>query len=141
MIIAKNLEWTREYIESVAHLLPHLKQLKKINSRKANKKQIQRVNALCTQYFDRKHFRITLYITATTIAKIKPLNISIVQYSTIDILMTLAHELAHIEKWEHTPDHKSLECSIALVFMAKLKSTGYTSEEDEAKLVNGFRIS
>lgn len=141
MIIAKELEWMRDYIESVRHLLPHLKGLKRLNSKKANKKFIQRCHGVCTKYSDKKHFKITLYTSAMGIVTIKPLDISIMQYSKLEILMTLAHELAHLEYWDHSPDHKSLECSIALIFMSKLKSEGYVSEEHEAKLVNGFRIS
>ena len=141
MIIAKELEWTREYIESVTHLLPHLKNLKRINTRKASKKFIQWCHGVCTKYYNGKNFRITLYTNAMSIKKIKPLNINIVQYSKMEMLMTLAHELAHLEHWNHTPDHKSLECTIGLVFMAKLKAEGYVSEEEEAKLVNGFKIS
>jgi hypothetical protein len=125
MLIVKELEWTREYIEAVSHLLPRIKQLKKISSRRGSKEHWQHFHGLIT-YFDKKSFRITLYITyhETLSDKIK-------NYSTLDILQYLAHELAHLEHWDHTPQHKQLECVMMVIFMTHLASKGYVSEEDE----------
>lgn len=139
MIIAKELEWTRKYIEAVRHLLPKNKKLKRISIKKANKKYVQRVLGVCNMYNDQS-YRITLYTSGAYVATIKPLTIHLIQCSTLDILKTLAHELAHLEHWEHTPDHESLTCSIVLVFMAMLKTEGYISEENESKIIKGWRI-
>lgn len=129
MKISKSLEWTRAYIESVAHLLPRIKQLKKISSRRGSKEYFQHFHGLIT-YFDKKSFRITLYITYH-----ETLKDVIVNYSTIDILQYLAHELAHLEHWDHTTSHKQLECILLGIFMTKLQQDGYISEEEEN--VNG----
>lgn len=127
MIIVKELEWMRGYVESVSHLLPKIKQLKKISSRRGSREYWQHFHGLIT-YFDKKSFRITLYITyhETLSDKIK-------NYSTIDILQYLAHELSHLEHWDHTPQHKYLENIIMGIFMTKLASEGYVSEEEEEK--------
>lgn len=127
MVIVKELEWMRGYIESVSHLLPKLKQLKKISSMKGNKERWQHCHGLIT-YFDKKSFRITLYTSyhAQFTDRILP-------YSTIDLLQYLAHELAHLEHWDHTPDHKQLECIVLTLFMTRLKQAGYVSEEEEMK--------
>lgn len=127
MKITKELEWVRPYIESVTHLLPKLKQLKKISSRRGSKEYWQHVDGIIT-YFDKKFFRITLYVTYhdTYSDKIK-------NYSTIEILQCLAHELAHLEQWYHTPQHKQLECILLSIFMTKLSEDKYISEEDESK--------
>lgn len=127
MIIVKELEWMREYTESVAHLLPKLKQLKKISSKRGNKEHWQHCHGLIT-YFDKKSFRITLYTTYHSMIedKIKP-------YSTLDLLQYLAHELAHLEHWEHTTGHKQLECILMSIFMTRLQQAGYISEEAEMK--------
>lgn len=127
MIIVKKLEWMRDYVESVAHLLPKIKQLKKISSKTGNKERYQHCHGLIT-YFDKKSFRITLYVTFHDILLDK-----IVEYSTIDLLQYLAHELAHLEHWDHTPSHKQLECIIMGIFMTKLAQEGYISEEEEYK--------
>lgn len=127
MIIVKELEWVRPYIESVSHLLPHLKQLRKISSKRGNKERWQHCHGLIT-YFDKKSFRITLYMDYHEFYtdKIKP-------YSTIDLLQYLAHELSHLEHWDHTPQHKQLECIILSMFMSRLSAEGYVSEEEEMK--------
>jgi hypothetical protein len=127
VIIVKELEWTREYIEAVSHLIPKIRQLKKISSRKGSKEFWQHFHGLIT-YFDKKSFRITLYTTYH-----EPLSDKIKNYSTIDILQYLAHELAHLEHWDHTPQHKYLETIIMSVFMVRLTSEGYVSEEYEYK--------
>jgi hypothetical protein len=127
VIIVKELEWTRGYIEAVSHLLPRIKQLKKISSRRGSREYWQHFHGIIT-YFDKKSFRITLYITyhETLSDKIK-------NYSTIDILQYLAHELSHLEHWDHTPQHKQLESIIMGIFMTHLSADGYVSEEDEEK--------
>lgn len=127
MKIVKELEWVRDYIDVVSHLIPKINQLKKISLKKANKDYWQHVHGLIT-YFDKKSFRITLYVTYHDIRNDKIRN-----YTTIDILHYLAHELAHLEHWDHTTQHKQLECVIMGIFMTKLQQEGYVSEEDEYK--------
>lgn len=141
MIIAKELEWVREYIKTVGHLLPHLKQLKRISSRKANKDKIMRCHGSCTKYYDTVHYRITLYVNYSSVDSYNPLTVVIRPYSKIDTLRFLAHELSHLEHWEHTPDRMYLECSILSIFMTKLKAEGYISEEDESTKVKGIQIT
>lgn len=125
MIIVKKLEWMRDYVELVAHLLPKIKQLKKISSKTGNKERYQHCHGLIT-YFDKKSFRITLYVTYHDVIADK-----IIEYSTIDLLEYLAHELAHLEHWDHTTSHKQLQCVILGIFMTKLTQDGYISEEEE----------
>lgn len=115
----------RDYIDNVTHLLPKLKQLKKISSKKGNKERWQHCHGLIT-YFDKKSFRITLYLTYHDMPTDKIKN-----YSTIDLLQYLAHELAHLEHWDHTPQHKQLECILMGIFMTRLVNDGYISEEVE----------
>lgn len=127
MIIVKELEWMREYIDSVSNLLPNIKSLRKISLKTGNKEKWQHCHGLIT-YYDKKHYRMTLYTTYHDMItdKIKP-------YSTIDLLSYLAHELAHLIWWDHCPNHKILECIILQSFMIKLKESGYISEEEELK--------
>jgi hypothetical protein len=51
----------------------------------------------------------------------------------MDLLRYLAHELAHLEHWNHTTGHTQLECIVLSIFMTKLAQEGYISEEDEDK--------
>lgn len=135
MIITKKLEWMREYISSVSHLLPHIKHLRKISSKTGNRDRSQHCHGLIT-YYDKKSFRITLYTSFHDVAADKIRN-----YSTIDLLTYLAHELSHLEHWDHTPKHKYLESIILGVFMVKLDSDGYESEEAEEKSGKFFKES
>ena len=56
-----------------------------------------------------------------------------VLHSKIDMLKLLAHELAHLEDWNHTPKHEALCSKITISFMRMLKLEGYESEEVELK--------
>lgn len=127
MMIVKDLEWTRDYIESVAHILPNLKYLKRISSKRGNKERWRHCHGIIN-YHDQRHYRISIYLSYHDLYsdKIKP-------YSTIDTLTCLAHELAHLRHWTHSPEHKMLECFILNIFMVKLRESGYVSEEEEMK--------
>lgn len=127
MVITKDLEWTREYIQSVDHLLPKLKSVRRVSSRYGHKDRWKHCHGLIT-YWDKKHYRITIYLTYHDLYSDK-----IKHYSMIDTLICLAHELAHLVHWEHTPEHKLLECVILQIFMVRLRESGYTSEEEELK--------
>lgn len=124
---SKDLAWMEEYIKTVNHLLPKLKQLKKISSRRGNKERWQHSHGLIT-YYSSKSFRISLYVTYHDMISDKIKN-----YSTVDLLCYLAHELSHLEHWDHTPAHKQLEAIITGIFMTKLSQDGYISEEYEEK--------
>jgi hypothetical protein len=125
--IVKEYEWMRDYIDSIKHLLPNIKRLKKISLKKGNKERWQHCHGLIT-YMDGNSYRITLYRNYHDLPSDK-----IKAYSTIDLLQYLAHELAHLEHWDHTPDHKQLECILMQIFMTKLKQDFYVSEEEESK--------
>jgi hypothetical protein len=127
MIIVKKLEWFRPYIKSIEHLVPKIKKLKRISAKSGDKYRWQHAHGIIS-YFNDKSFRMTFYTTYhnMVIDKIQP-------YSTIDLLQYLAHELAHLEHWEHTTSHKHLEVTIMSIFMTRLAQDGYISEEDEEK--------
>ena len=56
-------------------------------------------------------------------------------YTLIELLCTLAHELAHIKHWQHTPHHKMLENHLTTLFMQKLDKEGYICEEKDKEWV------
>jgi hypothetical protein len=127
MIITKQLEWMRDYIDDVTYLVPRVKYVKRLSSKRGSLDRKQHVQAVI-HYVDKKHYRISLYVTykPRTQDKIK-------KYTTIELLHNLAHELAHLETFEHTPSRMRLECEIMKVFMARLQREGYVSEEHEEK--------
>lgn len=132
LFISKELEWTREYISLVLHLIPKFKHLKRLVHTRANKKQIQRCHGQITRYSNDKDYKICLYLSYQDVERYEPLTMKIKRYSSIDILSYLAHELSHIEHWEHTAQHKQLEATMTSIFMTHLINNGYESEEAES---------
>lgn len=125
MIISKDLQWLEEYIEASSHLIPNLSTLKRVTSIHGRPD----TDSLCSGQlwkYKNGHHRMSLYLNYYSNGKK-------VYISTIDLLSTLAHELSHLQYFLHTPDHKTLEAMLTIIFMGKLKSTGYISDEHEKK--------
>jgi hypothetical protein len=127
MVITKKLEWMRDYINEVEHLVPKVKYLRRITAKQCTPDQKQHIHGMFT-YADNKHYRITLYVTRKERNTHK-----IIPYTAIEMLHNLAHELSHILTLEHTPERMKLECVIMTQFMNKLSREGYISEEVEQK--------
>lgn len=132
--LSKNLEWFRPYIDKVGHLVP-IEGLEKIISIKPRKNQIKKHHAQLVEVKENGKVRryISLNLYSWRLASINPTERKILTFSKVDLLEYLAHELAHLVDWNHTPEHKTLEAKIKIVFMKHLKSTGYISEEHELK--------
>lgn len=143
MIFSKNLMWLQEYINLVKPILPELKKLKRISSKtpRKNLKENQLCHGIITKYYNGFDHRITLYTKFIQMSLVKEDKVDIVikPYSTIDTLCFLAHELAHLRFWEHTPEHKLLEANIVNIFMVNLSKSGYVSEEDEESYYKNCR--
>lgn len=123
MKISKELIWLDEYIETIGTLIPNISQLKRVIAIYGSKNKSRTCQAQIWKYKNGT-YRISLYVTFYKGEKKDC-------YSTIDLLCNLAHELSHMVFWEHSPDHKILECMIINLFMGKLKSFGYINEETE----------
>lgn len=130
--ISSKLEWLREYVESVSDLVPinnltHIKGLKPQNNLRK-----QQTHAVLTEYTD-KTFGIVIH-TFSKYVHPETHEVRFTPYNTMDILGTLAHELAHLLFIDfHCPEHKRLELKILRRFMTRLKKSGYHSEEIEEK--------
>ena len=126
-----DLVWTRPYIEAVHKHIPRGFKITRIHAVKpqANK---------CLGFYgqlsetDSGHC-LTLYVEYWHHISWYPKKRKIAPFSKIDLLQTLAHEVAHCSHWEHTPQHKQLENKICSIFMRILASEGYESEEAELK--------
>lgn len=139
--ISKNLFWIEPYIELASKCLPNLNKLKRVTAKKPRNDftENQRVHGIISK-FNNGAYSITLYTHYLSKGKIHPeVELFIDKYSTLDILCTLAHELAHMQDFDHTPEHKLLESKLITLFMKKLKKDGYESEEIEGKTNFYFR--
>lgn len=117
----------RDYISEVEHLVPRIKNLKRITGKKANPNKTQHVQGIITQYSN-GHYKISLYITKRVLT-----DDTIRDYNTVELLGNLAHELSHMLDMQHSPERMKLECAIMTQFMIKLARDGYISEEQEAR--------
>lgn len=131
MRIVKRLQWLEPYLNKVGHLV-NLNRISKINVYSPRLDATTYAQGYATLVQGAKPY-ITISIYYLVISKLNPLKRRKKPYAKIDILNTLAHELAHLEHWDHTPEHRKLENKISSIFMTLLSKTNYVSEEHEMK--------
>ena len=134
--LSKNLTWFRPYLNELIETdefdLTTLEGIKGIKATSTT--SIQDAEAL-TWFYDDIPKSITIYLTYQE--KFEPFDgdkcrMKRMPFSRIDLLSTLAHELAHVcGDFDHTPSHKITECLITQIFMSRLERIGYVSEEAE----------
>ena len=129
----EKLQWLIPYYEEVKPYLPKHK-LTHINHASLAKGKLQLVEAQIWKIKYSYNFEITMYTEYWKTLSLKPFRRTRKPYSKIDLLVSFAHELAHIQHFSvHCPKHKSLEAMFIAIFMSKLERSGYVSEEDELK--------
>jgi hypothetical protein len=135
MNISSELSWLEEYVQIAKKKIKKKFKISRIKSRYTSKVKYRPYTAKIETEND------YLYLVSIYMDYEEPLNNAskrvIKPYSKIDILRSLAHELAHICHWRHTPEHNELECRLLISFMRRLKKNGYVSEESEFKLRTG----
>jgi hypothetical protein len=131
--IAPELEWVRPFLECVEHLVP-IARLPKIQALKGRVDKVHNFRAVIMKdELTDEIFYISLYLYVYRTKRLNPYSRYKVTYGKITILEHLAHELAHMNHWNHTPAHKKLESLIAIEFMNLLEKQGYISDEYELK--------
>jgi hypothetical protein len=125
MILSKDISFLSEYLEIAAPFIPDLNKLKRITSIHGRPNTSNLVYGQLWKYKN-DTMKMSLYVNYYLDDKKK-------YYSTMEILCTFAHELSHLVHWNHSPDHKILECTLTTLFMSKLKMSGYDSEETEMR--------
>lgn len=121
--ISPKLEWLRPYLFIGLLYLPKKHKIVRIGSWSVGSSRGKNVAGAIFQDRLGDGHRIWLH---THLNKNTP-------YSKIEILNTLAHEMAHTVDWKHTPKHKKLESRITNAFMNYLQKEGYVSEEEEMR--------
>lgn len=130
MKISPKLEWMRPYAELGMTFVSPDAVLERIGAWTLGKSRGRDVAASIHQRKNGEPYRIWMHTHYYFGDEVRP-------WSKIDLLVTLAHEIAHIEDWKHTPKHKKLEAKILSAFMNMLKKEGYVSEEAELKESSG----
>ena len=134
MRITKNILWIMPFVHDAKKYVDINKiiQIKGVQSFPVNTVMPY---AGITRSYPGGKFKIEVYIKYQK--RTKPFGrnkccLKVMPLSKIDILEVLAHELAHIAStYEHTPEHKIMECKIKTMFMRRLKRENYISEEVE----------
>lgn len=126
MRVSPKLEWMREYAELGMTFVSQDAVLERIGAWTLGKSRGCEEHAAIYQDRNGGPYRIWMHTHYYFGKEKRP-------WSKIDLLTLLAHEIAHIEDWKHTPKHKKLESKILSAFMVKLKKEGYVSEEVELK--------
>jgi hypothetical protein len=134
MKIQKNLLWLMEYLEIAKIKIPRVKDITLVRELHHQKNKVQRIQGSLSLDFLFGKYTLSLHTSYKKVMNLRgtPL-VKISPYSKIDILSTLAHELAHLKHWEHTPQHKMLEAKLSVLFMRHLLKSGYSSEENELR--------
>lgn len=133
--INKKLEWVRPYLKRVKHLVD-LSALGRISVKTRFPVTVAQPYHGIIWRKGRGKFTILLTLNYQEKYKYHDDNkcyLRLKPYSKIDILMNLAHELAHITYWDHCPNRQILESRITMLFMNQLLRDGYISEEEELK--------
>jgi len=132
MKIQKKLYWLKEYIDLAGKFLPEVKYIVQVREIFHQDGKTQQIHASLTQEFFFGTYVLSFYTSyRRRLNKKKEYERN--DYSKIDMLGHLAHELAHLKHWYHTPEHKELESELAILFMRHLLKSGYVSEEEELR--------
>jgi hypothetical protein len=127
MKISKPLEWVRPYVEHVADIVP-VHCLEKIIGISPRKDKISANIARYVKTDTGRHY-ISMNTFAWVNVSLVPLKRERTEWTKVELLEHLAHELAHIVHWEHDAHHFHLQAEIMVRFAKMLKSTDYKAEQ------------
>lgn len=130
MQINRRAKWLVPFIAEASVLLPKLRKLDSITIEEPDRGTIKPTFMGITYQDWGGRYRIILRSHRVLVMRREPLKTKLENYTVIEMLECLAHELAHLRHWKHTPEHKLLECQIKTIFMYRLKRLGYKSDED-----------
>jgi len=136
--ISKEIKWLKEYLEIAKEYIPDkkFKQLKKVHSMHPPYNRKSRVYGHLQKDLETNHYSLLIKLSHFPIVR-KDGEFKQKEkreyYDKIEILETLAHELAHLVFWDHTPAHKVLNAILTIKFMTKLSEDGYISTEEEMR--------
>lgn len=126
----------KPYVKEAKKIVPKLKKVISIKHRTPRVDQIQRCQALITEFTEGKkksYFTITIWTEYLESEKAGSTKMTKRPYSKLDIVSHLAHEVAHLVDFDHTPEHKKVEAQLTKIFAKMLEKEGYISEEQELK--------
>ena len=129
MKVSSELSWMMPYLE-IAKNFVDTSQLTEVYHTRCSKclTKKNRYMGQCTMMEDDTYI-IGVYIDWIHVVSMTKPKYKIHKYTRIEMLMILAHELAHLKYWDHCPQRQILESEMTIAFMFQLESEGYISEE------------
>lgn len=128
----KSMEWFKPFLESVADLVD-LGRISHLRGFRVKKGYEEKTYGSAIKYNRKFSINIKMwsYIKATDSYRRRTL---------AGVLEILAHELAHIHHWDHSPDHWKLQSQIQLRFTKVFEKFGITdtSVRISPKMTNQF---
>lgn len=118
----KNVLWLKPFVESAKDLVP-LERLYGIKGYKVSKHLEETTYGSLTQYGREKRLHMAIRIMEIK-KKPKTKRKEHKKGRCETILLTLAHELAHLVHWEHVPEHFELQGRLVVKFYSVLKKSG-----------------
>lgn len=122
---APNVNWTKPFVES-AQKYVSLGKIKRIRGYEVGEGKIERGFGSLTRNGNK--YTVSLLLFENAEGKSMVLGI---------VLEALAHELAHLKYWEHTPKHFALQAEIQVEFSKVAKSLGI---KDMFKRLKRYKI-
>lgn len=119
MKISPNMKWAEPYLTSVSHLVP-VNKITRVRGYYLPVEKFPTTEARIWMYEDG---RITLSILLSGYQKTRNGKARMTMPFEV-VLLSLAHELAHIKHWEHTPNHTILMAQIFSRFALVAKQQG-----------------
>jgi hypothetical protein len=123
-------EWMEVYVNSAIPLMKEGITITRITAWAKSNNRVGKGVQACIITNDESSFRV--YIKTHR----HPRGEEPTPYTKLELLELLAHELAHIVSFDHTPEHKKLEAKLLTIFMNQLESEGYVSSEEEERIKN-----
>ena len=130
MTLTKKAEWIKPFLEAARPLVPKIRYLRSLDFRKPRKGAVNHAHGITHLDTWNNIYDIVIHSHAVRVLSRKPLKVTYTPFTLIESLECLAHELAHLRHFKHTPAHKILECKIKAKFMCMIKLHGYKSDED-----------
>jgi len=131
--ISKNIEWIKPYLEAVSDIVDFKKISKIKGVPKTRADRVERHLGLCIPRGKKLEIQIWLSYQSKkkSLGRLK-CSLEYAKLSKLDILDSLAHELAHTNTdWLHTTKHRIMTNFINTIFMDMLNEKGYVTEEHE----------
>lgn len=130
--ISKDIQWLSPFIQLARGLVP-VDRVREIRSARTPLDKIERSVATCRR-LPGGFYRITIkthYQREKGAGDGTFTRTGYARHNRFYLLDSLAHELAHVKHWDHTPQHLLLQSKLLSRFARELERQGYRSIEDE----------